>query len=63
MSETKLDDAFPTAQLLLDGFEKPYRLDRCSEGGSLLLFIRDYISSRLLTEYETPTNVFSLKSV
>ena len=57
ISETKLDDTFPTAQFLLDGFKKPYRLDRCSKGGSLLLFVRDDISSRLLTEYKTPTNV------
>ena len=27
ISETKLDDTFPTAQFLLDGFKKPYRLD------------------------------------
>ena len=26
VSETKLDDSFPTAQFLLDGFSKPYRL-------------------------------------
>ena len=57
MSETKHDDTFPTAQFFLDGFKKPYRLDRCSKGGSLLLFVRDDISSRLLTEYKTPTNV------
>ena len=57
ISETKLDDTFPTAQFLLDGFKKPYRLDRCSKGGSLFLFVRDDISPRLLTEYKTPTNV------
>ena len=56
ISVTKLDDTFPTTQFLLDGFKKPYRLDRCSKGGSLLLFVRDDISSRLLTEYKTPTN-------
>ena len=57
ISETKLDGTSPTAQFLLDGFKKPYRLDRCSKGGGLLLFVRDDISSRLLTEYKTPTNV------
>ena len=57
ISETKLHDTFPTAQFLLDGFKKPYRLDRCSKGGGLLLFVRDDISSRLLTEHKTPTNV------
>ena len=57
ISETELDDTFPTAQFLLVGFKKPYTLDRCSKGGGLLLFVRDDISLRLLTEYKTPTNV------
>ena len=35
VSETKLDDFYPTVQFLLDGFSKPYRLDRCSNGGGL----------------------------
>ena len=29
VSETKLDDSFPTAQFLMSGFFKPYRLNRC----------------------------------
>ena len=57
ISETKLDDTFPTAQFLLDRFRKPSRLDRCLKGGGLLLFVRDDISSRLLTKYKTPANV------
>ena len=57
ISETKLDHTFPTGQFLLDEFKKPYRLDRCAKGGGLLLIVRDDISSRLLTEYKTPTNV------
>ena len=43
ISETKLDDSFPSAQFLLDGFSKPYRLDRRSNGGGILLYIRDDI--------------------
>ena len=46
VSETKLDDSFPTAQFLMSGFCKPYRLDRCSNGGGLLLYIREDIPSR-----------------
>ena len=57
VSETKLDDSFPTAQFLLDGFSKPYRLDRCSNGDGLLLYINDDISSRLLTDHRLPDNV------
>ena len=29
VSETKLDDSFPTAQFLISDFCKPYRLNRC----------------------------------
>ena len=45
ISETKLDDWFPSAQFLLDGFSKPYGLDRCSNGCGILLYIRDDILS------------------
>ena len=38
VSETKLHDSFPTAQFLLDGFSKPYRLDRCTNVGGILLY-------------------------
>ena len=57
VSETKLDDSFPTAQLLMSGFCKPYRLVRCSNGGCLLFYIREDISSRLVTECKRPENV------
>ena len=38
-SETKLDDSFPTAQFLIERFGTPYRHDRNSKGGGLLLHI------------------------
>ena len=57
VSETKLDDSFPTAQFLMSCFCKLYRLDRCSNGGGLMLYIREDIPSRLLTEYKPPENV------
>ena len=51
LSETKLNDSFPTGQLLLNGYSKPYRLDRSSYGECVLLHVRDDIPSRLPTEY------------
>ena len=48
ISETKLDGSFPSAQFLLDGFSKPYRLERGSNGGGILLYISDDIPSCLL---------------
>ena len=47
--ETKIDDSFPTSQFLLDGFLKPYRLDRCSNGGGIIFYVNDDMSCRLLT--------------
>ena len=55
VSETKIDDAFPTNQFLIEGFSDPYRLDRKDNGGGLLLYVRRDIPSKLIkseTNYE-----------
>ena len=49
ISETKLDDSFPSAQFLIKGFSAPYRFDRNSKGGVLLFYIRKDIPSKILT--------------
>ena len=50
VSETKLDQSFPPAQFYLKGFSQPpYRLDRTKEGGGLLLYIRNDITSKQLS--------------
>ena len=43
ISETKLDDSFSSAQFRLKGFCTPYRFDRNSEVGGLLLYFREDI--------------------
>ena len=45
VSETKIDDTFPQSQFLMEGFSKPYRLDRTGKGGGILLYIRQDIPS------------------
>ena len=45
VSETELDDSFPTVQFLLHGFSKPYRLDRCSNGDRIFLCVKHDIVS------------------
>ena len=57
LSETKLDDSFPTAQFSLNGFCKPYRLDNSSKGGGIIPYLRDGIPSKLLTDYEIKDNL------
>ena len=48
ISETKIDASFPKAQFYLNGYADPYRLDRNANGGGLLLYIRDDITSKPL---------------
>ena len=45
VSETKIDDTFPQSQFLMEGFSKPYRLDRTGKGGGILPYIRQDIPS------------------
>ena len=56
ISETKIDESFPSVQFLLDGFFRSYRLNSCANGGGTLLYVRDDISSCLLTEYKLQDN-------
>ena len=56
ISETKIDESFSSPQFLLDGFSRPYRLDGCANGGGILLYVRDGISSCLLTEHKLQDN-------
>ena len=53
VSETKIDDSFPDGNLI-DGFSTPYRLGRNSNGGGLLLFVREDIPSNLVEAEAKP---------
>ena len=57
ISETKLDDLFSSAQFKLKGFCIPYRLDRNSKGGGLLLYFGEDIPSRFLNSVSTTCNI------
>ena len=45
ISVTKLDDTFPHDLYHLENFSNPYRLDRNSHGGGILIYVRDNIPS------------------
>ena len=57
LSKTKLNDLLPGAQFLLNYFAKSYRLDRNSNGGGILLYVRYDIPSRPLTDYKIKYNL------
>ena len=48
VSETKLDDSFPEAQFLIEGFHSPFRFDRNSNSGGIMLYVREDIPTKLL---------------
>ena len=48
ISETKLDPSFPTGQFYIHDFFEPYRFDRNSNGGGMLLYIHEDIPSKLI---------------
>ena len=58
ISETKLDDTFPTWQFLIDGFKTPFRLDRNKNGGGIMLFVREGIPAKFLSFASSPTEGF-----
>ena len=48
ISETKLDSSFANAQFYMKSYSKPYRLDRNSKGGGIILYVREDIPSKLI---------------
>ena len=48
ITETKLDESFPSTQFSIDGFSNPVRLDRTSLGGGIMIFIRQNIPYKVL---------------
>ena len=61
ISETKLDESFPTSQFFMKGFSSPHRLDRNCNGGGILLYIREDIPSKPLSIERDLTEAFFVK--
>ena len=57
ISETKIDNPFPTDQFCYHGYTAPHRKDRALGGGGLMLFVNEDIPSKLLTGHTLPENV------
>ena len=61
VSETKIDDSFPTDNFVIDGYSTPYRLDRNSNGGEISLYIREDIRSYVNATEKKPVESFYVK--
>ena len=55
--ETKLDSSFPPTQFRIEGYDHPFRYDRKSHGGGILLFIKEDILAKILQSYNTHKNI------
>ena len=56
VTETKLDEIFPSTQFSIDGFSKSVRLDRTSQVGGIIIFIRENISHKVLEKISSETD-------
>ena len=59
VSETKIDESFPTCQFKIDGFSTPFRLDRNKEGGGIIVYVRSDIPCKIL-KCQLPNNIAGL---
>ena len=57
VSETKVDDSYPTEQFKIEGYSKPIRLDRNRHGCGLMIFSRDDLPCHELKSHELPSDV------
>ena len=60
ITETKLDATFETTQFCIEGYNKPYRLDRNRNGGGILIYIREGIPTKLLNLHSFPYDIEGL---
>ena len=60
VTETKIDDTFPISQFYMKGYSEPYRLDRNRNCGGIMIFIRQYIPSKLLKKHTFLENIEGL---
>ena len=60
ITETKKVSTFPLNQFAIQGYSKPYRLDRNRNGGGVFVYVREDIPSRELKIHNTPEDVESI---
>ena len=60
ISESKLDDTFPTSQFVIDSFTEPFKLDHTRNGGGILLCVKNNITATSLTNYTFPEDIEAL---
>ena len=63
IQETKLDPSFSDGQFVINGYKKPYRLDRNRNGGGVIIYVREDIPSKLLDKHTFTQNIEGLSKL
>ena len=56
VTESKLDETFPKKQFYINGYAPPFRVDRAKNGGGIIIYVREDIPSKELTDHLSPIN-------
>ena len=54
LSETKLDDSYPTHEFNVESYHLPFRHDRNAYGGGILIYVKEGISCKQLKNRYNP---------
>ena len=57
ITETKLDPNFPASQFLIESYSEPYRFDTNRNGGGVLIYVREDIPGKPLTDHKLPHDI------
>ena len=56
-AETTINQSFSTAQFVIDGFHKSFRLDATGKSGGLLVYVRPYLPLHQLIKHEISLDI------
>ena len=52
ITESKLDQTFTNSQFCIEGYAPPFRLDRTKHGGGVIIYVREDIPSKKMTDHK-----------
>ena len=57
LKETQVDDTFSLGQLYIEVLNACYRLDRNCIGGGVIIYVRNYIPSKVFEKHILPQDI------
>ena len=57
IGERKLHSSFPDAQIFIEGYNKPIRLDVSGRSGRLIVFMKSHLQTRQFAKLNIPVNI------